>query len=289
MPASSAVTERSLVDALGGAAAILDQLGAAGGILAPRMFDAWKDDGMQRRAVLKLMGIMPAVTVLPSVTESARRSRSGKPTSDKVRDMEYLADRYQTLYHSTAPAALMTPVVAHLSTLGDLLRQDPGPAERRRLLANRARVGTLAGRLSFFDLQDSMAGRAYYSLALEAAREADDHLQAAAALAHVAFIPAAEHGFSAALDYLHGASEHPDPNPVARSRPGWRRWSPKYTPTPATPPPRYMPSTGPGRRWPLPAWFLSCRGSTTTTPPVFTASPDMPRCALSGTTTRAPS
>ena len=120
---------------------------------------------MQRRAMLKLMGIMPAVTVLPSVAESTRRSRSGKPTPDNVRDMEYLADRYQTLYHSTAPAALMMPVVAHLSTLGDLLRQDPGPAERRRLLANRARVGTLAGRLSFFDLQDSMAARAYYSLA----------------------------------------------------------------------------------------------------------------------------
>lgn len=205
---SPAVTEQSLVDALGGAAAILDQLGAAGGILQPRMFDAWKGDVMQRRTMLKLMGIMPAVTVLPSVAESARQSRSGKPSPENVRDLDYLADRYQTLYHSTAPAALMTPVVAHLSTLGDLLRQDPAQAERRRLLANRAGVGILAGRLSFFDLQDSMAARAYYSLALEAAREADDHLQAAAALAHVAFIPAAEHGFTAALDYLRGAGEH---------------------------------------------------------------------------------
>ncbi|MBV8542167.1 MAG: helix-turn-helix transcriptional regulator [Pseudonocardiales bacterium] len=206
--ASPAVTEQSLVDALGGAAAILDQLGTAGGILQPRMFDAWKDDVMQRRAVLKLLGIMPTVTALPSVAESARRSRSGKPTPENVRDLEYLADRYQTLYHSTAPTALMTPVVAHLSTLGDLLRQDPAPTQRRQLLLNRARVGTLAGRLSFFDLQDPMAARAYYSLALEAAREAGDHLQAAAALAHVAFIPAAEHGFTAALDYLHGADEH---------------------------------------------------------------------------------
>jgi hypothetical protein len=102
-PASPAVTEQSLVDALGGAAAILDQLGPAGGILQPRMFEAWKDDVLQRRIVLKLMGIMPAVTALPSVTESARRSRSGKPTPDNVRDMEYLADRYQALYHSTAP------------------------------------------------------------------------------------------------------------------------------------------------------------------------------------------
>lgn len=52
-----------------------------------------------------------------------------------------------------------------------------------------------------------MAARAYYSLALEAAREAGDHWQAAAVLGHVAFIPAAEHGFTAALDYLHGAGE----------------------------------------------------------------------------------
>jgi transcriptional regulator with XRE-family HTH domain len=206
--ASLAVTERGLVDALGGAAAILDQLGTAGGILQPRMFDAWKDDVTQRRIVLKLMGIMPAVTVLTSIAESARRSRSGKPTPENVRDLEQLADRYQALYHSTAPAALMTPVVAHLSTLGDLLRQDPAPAERRRLLVNRARVATLAGRLSFFDLQDPMAARAYYSLALEAAREAKDHWQAVAALGHVAFIPAAEHGFTAALDYLHGAGQH---------------------------------------------------------------------------------
>jgi len=205
--AAPEVTERGLVDALGGAAAILDQLGSAGGILQPRIFEAWKDDVVRRRIVIKLMGIMPAAAALPSVAESARRSRSGKPTPENIGDMEYLADRYQALYHSTDPAALMMPVVAHLATLGDLLRQDPAPTERRRLLVNRARVGTLAGRLSFFDLQDPMAARAHYSLALEAAREAGDHLQAAAALAHVAFIPAAEYGFTAALDYLHGASE----------------------------------------------------------------------------------
>jgi transcriptional regulator with XRE-family HTH domain len=205
--ASPAVTEQGLVDALGGAAAILDQLGSAGGILQPRMFETWKEDVVKRRVALKLMGIMPAALALPSVAESARRARSGKPTLENINDLEFLADRYQTLYHCTAPAALMTPVVAHLSTLGDLLRQDPAPAERRRLLINRARVGTLAGRLSFFDLQDPMSARVYYSLGLEAAREAADPLQAAAVLAHVAFIPAAEHGFTAALDYLHGAGE----------------------------------------------------------------------------------
>ncbi|MGH8878742.1 MAG: helix-turn-helix domain-containing protein [Stackebrandtia sp.] len=206
--ASPVPTERSLVDALGGSAAILDQLGPAGGILRPRMFDRWKDDMMQRRVYLRLMGLMPAATALPSAAESARRSRSGKPTPETVRDMEELADQYQALYHSTAPAALLTPVAAHLSTISDLLRDDPEPPERQRLLINRARVATLAGRLSFFDLQDPMTARSYYSLALEAAREAGDHLQAVAALAHVAFIPAAEHGYTAAMDYLHGANQH---------------------------------------------------------------------------------
>src|SRR5262249_41950423 len=40
----AALSERALVDSLGGAAAILDQLGPAGGILQPRMFEAWKED-----------------------------------------------------------------------------------------------------------------------------------------------------------------------------------------------------------------------------------------------------
>ena len=204
---SPGLSERALVDSLGGAAAVLDQLGKAGGILQPRMFEAWKEDAMQRRTMLRLLGLLPATAALaPTATE--RNVRGSKPTPDNVRDMEYLADRYQALYHSTAPAALMTPVIAHLSTLGDLLRQGPGPVERRRLMANRARVSTLAGRLAFFDLQDPMAARAYHNLALEAAREAGDHLQAASALAHVAFVPAAEHGFTAALDYLHGAAQH---------------------------------------------------------------------------------
>jgi len=75
-------------------------------------------------------------------------------------------------------------------------------------------VATLAGRLAFFDLKDLLGARGYYNLALESAREAGDHLQAAAALGHVAFIPAADFCYSAALDYLraaaHQVGKHPD-------------------------------------------------------------------------------
>jgi transcriptional regulator with XRE-family HTH domain len=211
VPAQSAA-DASLLATLGGAATVLDQLGAAGAILQPRMFDAWKDELMQRRALLKLIGMTPAVT-MSMAAEDAPRTRGGKPTPEIVRDLDHLAGRYQQLYHSTAPAALMTPVVAHLDTVRELLRQDPAPVDRRRLLVNRARVGTLAGRLAFFDLQDAMSARGYYNLALEAAREAGDHLQAGAALGHVAFIPAAEHSFTAALDYLRGAAHHVSKQP----------------------------------------------------------------------------
>lgn len=172
----------ALVDALGGAAAVLDQLGPAGGILQARMFETWKEDVMQRRALLKLIGLSPVIAALPASAEPDRSSRSGKPTPENVRDLDHLADRYQALYHSTAPAALMTPVVAHLRTLGDLLRQGPAPAERTRLLVNRSRVATLAGRLAFFDLQDPMSARAYYNLALEAARRARETLDRPGAL-----------------------------------------------------------------------------------------------------------
>ena len=206
--------DSSLVAMLGGAASLLDQLGAAGAILQPRMFDVWKDELMQRRALLKLMGIATAAGFAPA--EDAGLARSGKPTPETARDLEHLTDRYQVLYHSTPPAVLMTPVVAHLETLRELLRQGSPAPLRRRLFANRARVATLAGRLAFFDLRDPLSARGYYNLALEAAREAGDHLQAAAVLAHVAFIPAADYGYAAALDYLRGASHQAGKRPDGR-------------------------------------------------------------------------
>ncbi|HET9894627.1 MAG TPA: hypothetical protein VFQ44_06800 [Streptosporangiaceae bacterium] len=167
---------------------------------------------MQRRALLKLMGLATTAGVLTS--RERDDARSAKVTPDDVRDLDRLADRYQALYQSTAPAVLMTLVVAHLETLRDFVRRGAPVALRKQLFANRARVATLAGRLAFFDLKDSLAARGYYNLALESAREAGDHLQGAAALGHVAFIPANALCYSAALDYLGAAAnqvgKHPD-------------------------------------------------------------------------------
>ena len=198
--------EGSLIATLAGAASLVDQLGAAGAILQPRMFGVWKDELMQRRALLKLIGLATA-SGLASAAD-AEFSRVGKPTPEMLQDLDHLAGRYQVLYHSTAPAVLMTPVVAHLETVRGLLRQAGSAQVRRQLLANQARVAMLAGRLAFFDLRDSLGARGYYNLALESAREVGDNLQGAAALAHMAFIPAADYRFGAALDYLRAARDH---------------------------------------------------------------------------------
>jgi transcriptional regulator with XRE-family HTH domain len=112
--------EGSLIATLAGAASLVDQLGAAGAILQPRMFGVWKDELMQRRALLKLLGLASAAGLASS---DAAVARPGKPTSETLQDLDFLAGRYQALYHSTAPAVLMTPVVAHLDTLRGLLRQ----------------------------------------------------------------------------------------------------------------------------------------------------------------------
>src|SRR5437879_3604200 len=53
--------DSSLVAVLSGAASLLDELGAAAALLRPKMFEVWKDELMQRRALLKLMGVAPAV------------------------------------------------------------------------------------------------------------------------------------------------------------------------------------------------------------------------------------
>jgi tetratricopeptide (TPR) repeat protein len=185
-------------------ASLLNQLGAAGAILQPKMFEIWRDELMHRRAVLKLLGVVPAA----GFTAADERRQPSRTTPEAVDDLDQLADRYQALYHSTAPAVLLTPVVAHLQTLRELLLQGVAPPLRRKLFANRPRVATLAGRISYFDLSDPMSARGYYNLALEAACEAGDHLQAAAALGHIAFIPAGDHSFHAALDYLRGAAGH---------------------------------------------------------------------------------
>jgi transcriptional regulator with XRE-family HTH domain len=198
--------DQSLVAMLDNAAGLLDQLGAAGTALAPHMLHAWKDAVTTRRTMLGLLD--------PSATDPVGHARAATAT---VADLELLAERYHALYETADPAALLTSVAAHVRLTQDALRQDPRPEEWRRLLRNLAEVAILAGRLAADDLGNTMSGRAYYSVALDAARELADDQLTAIIHGHAAQLVAAEGLTTAALDHLTVAREHAQSTPAIAS------------------------------------------------------------------------
>jgi transcriptional regulator with XRE-family HTH domain len=195
------------------AATILETLGPAGQLIRPKMIQIWKDDAVKRRSVLKLLGTAPAAVLFGDKPAGRGTTRRASAAAQDPAALDDLATQYHRLYHSAAPAALMTPVVAHLALVDEWMRDCPSAGLRRRLLRNRSWVGLLAGRLAFFDVHDGLSARGYFSLAAEAARAAEDHLLLAAALGHAAFIPAAEGSFGSGLDYLRGAVHHAEQRP----------------------------------------------------------------------------
>jgi transcriptional regulator with XRE-family HTH domain len=198
--------DQSLIAVLDNAAGLLDQLGAAGTALAPQILHAWKDAVTTRRTMLGLLD--------PSATDPTGHARAATATID---DLEQLAQRYHVLYETADPAALLTSVAAHVRLAQDALRQDPAPDGRRRLLRNLADVAILAGRLADDDLGNTMSGRAYYSVALDAAREATDDQLTAIAHGHAAQLAATEGLSTAALDHLTAAREQVQSTPAIAS------------------------------------------------------------------------
>jgi hypothetical protein len=134
----------SLVSLLDDAANLLDQLGAAGTALAPQMLSAWKDTTTSRRTMLGLLD--------PAATDPAGHARAATAT---ITDLEQLAQRYQALHATADPAALLTPVAAHIRMATATLGQEHTAPQRRRLRRNLAVVATLAGRLAYEDLGDA--------------------------------------------------------------------------------------------------------------------------------------
>lgn len=187
---------------------LLDQLGRDALILRPRVLEVWGAETLRRRSLLKLVTLAPALAL---VEQAGHGSGSG---ADSASSLSNLADSYQRLYHVTAPALLITPVVAHLDVTRELLRDAGTAALRRSLLKNQAQVALLAGRISFFDLNDSIAARGYYGLAIESSVEAGSPHLTSAALGHTAFISAAEQRTATAVQYLDqaGSALRADPH-----------------------------------------------------------------------------
>jgi transcriptional regulator with XRE-family HTH domain len=199
--------DQSLVAMLDNAAGLLDQLGAAGTALAPHMLHAWKDAVTTRRTMLGLLD--------PAAADPGGHARAATAT---LADLEQLAERYHALYETADPTALLTSIAAHVRMAQDSLRRANRTDERRRLLRNLAEVAILAGRLAADDLGNTMSGRAYYGLALDAAREVADDQLTAIAYGHAAQLASNENMSTAALDHLTAAGEH------ARSTPTLTSW-----------------------------------------------------------------
>jgi transcriptional regulator with XRE-family HTH domain len=198
--------DESLISMVDNAARLLDQLGAAGTALAPHMLHAWKDTVTTRHTMLGLLD--------PAASDPVGHARAA--TASLI-ELEHLAERYQVLYETADPAALMTPLAAHLRMTAEALRRDPAPEQRLRLLRNQARVAILAGRLAAEDLGTPMSGRAYYSLACDTLRETGDHHLTALAHGHAAQLAAAEAMTTAALTHLTTAAEHACSTPALAS------------------------------------------------------------------------
>ncbi|MGI5186146.1 helix-turn-helix domain-containing protein [Dactylosporangium sp. CA-152071] len=156
-------------------------------------------DDMRRRAVLQAMAAL-------AVSSPGSSHRVPEPQVGRLEDG---ADALRRLYHEcTSPRDLLALVRSHLDATADVLRQLPSGPLRQRTLSNRSEVSTLAGRLAFFDLHSDNQARGYFGLAHEAALQAENDALAAAALGHLAFVPAREGNVAASMDYLSGAARH---------------------------------------------------------------------------------
>jgi tetratricopeptide (TPR) repeat protein len=204
-PASSRPVRdpESLLSMLDDAARLLDQLGAAGTALAPQMLSAWKDTVTTRRTMLGLLD--------PAATDPTGHARAVTAT---ITELEQLAENYRALHATADPAVLLTAVAAHVRMVSAALGREHPAAQRRRLLRNRAAVATLAGRLAYEDLGDALSGRAYYSQAVDSAREAEDDQAAALVLGYTAQLAHAEGMTGAAAEHLTAALAHAERAPA---------------------------------------------------------------------------
>jgi hypothetical protein len=150
----------------------------------------------------------------PAASDPAGHARAATAT---ITDLEQLTERYRALHATADPAALLTPVAAHVRMATAALGLEHTAAERRQRLRNLATVATLAGRLAYDDLGDTASDRAYYSMAVDSAREADDYQAAATALGYTAQLAHAEGMTAAAVGHLAAALAHAERAPAVVS------------------------------------------------------------------------
>lgn len=144
------------------------------------------DDGQQsapgRRSIMAgTVAAAVGLAVAPGAAVAAQPQTVGQ-------DFLAVTQAHRRLYWSVAPAQLH-PAVSEHARLGWTLLTETIGACRTTLAAALAETWLLAGRIEFFDLQQSDRATDTLVRALQAAGEADDALLGSAILAHTAFIP----------------------------------------------------------------------------------------------------
>jgi hypothetical protein len=104
-------------------------------------------------------------------------------------DFITITSAYRRMYWTVPPAQLHDAVATHVR-LGIVLIVSVPEAARRSLAAAISESSLLAGRIEFFDMQNSQAAQQSFIVALQAAQDAHDSLLGAAVLAHMVFLPA---------------------------------------------------------------------------------------------------
>ncbi|HMA48058.1 MAG TPA: helix-turn-helix transcriptional regulator, partial [Frankiaceae bacterium] len=134
---------------------------------------------VERRAFLRLMAAASGAAMMPTLAGqpwerlSAALRRSAHVDGALVDDMVHRTAGFYGLEERVPARSLLPGVVRQVGNLTQLLEASPPSAFRRQLISTAGEAAALAGWLCF-DSNDHAAARAYYNVAVEAAREADD-------------------------------------------------------------------------------------------------------------------
>jgi transcriptional regulator with XRE-family HTH domain len=183
-------------------------------LLQPKIIELWRQELLDRRQVLRAMGLVPVMAGLDGALPShvARPAFRGEQT---LTDLARVASRLEWVYHSCDPEQLVVPVGALIETIEQLLPDVRDRSLRRQTLALLSRANLLAGRVNFFDMNKAQAARAYLDLAREAAEQAADPVMTSVVFGHMAFLPAAKLNFDASASYVAAARDALSREPVA--------------------------------------------------------------------------
>jgi len=169
---------------------------------------------MRRRAFLqRIAGATSAALVASPITllgsepwERLTLALDRTPALDlaAVEDIETITASYSRLSQQVRAASLVGPVLDHLRAITELLRGQQPARVRPRLCRVAAHTALLAGWL-FHGTGDRASSRAYWGVALDAARESGDRPLGAYIIGSMSFLPSSAGQPRAALEIMQQA------------------------------------------------------------------------------------